>query len=674
MWKPRQLQAVGAAALCASVAASVAGCSGKVHDAGSDVPDPGRVTLRRLNRIEYNSTVRDLLGTTLRPADDFPADDRGYGFDHIGDVLSLSPVLVEGYARAAERLVEDTLGGAAAPKSTRFEIETIGASAGAAEGEGWNLYSEGSADAVVNVPTAGRYRIAARAYGQPAGPELPRMTLTIDGIAPVSFEVAATAAAPRVYETTAMLGPGTKTLSVAFVNDFYDEAAMLDRNLWVDWIELHGPIDAAPADPARRSAVLFCEIGSDAGCVSAVLRRFARRAWRRPISDAEAAALVAIVDATTSRGGSVEAGVRLALEAVLVSPYFIFRVELDPAPNQVAPHRLSDHELAVRLSYFLWSTMPDAELDAAADAGRLHEPEVLRAQAERLLADERARALVDNFAGQWLFTRALAEHVPDPVAYPSYDAELVAAMREETERLFLTLLREDRPIQELLTADYTFVNDRLAAHYGLPLPGSAALVQVSLGDAPRRGVLTHGSLLTVNSYPQRTSPVKRGKWVLENLLCDPPPPPPPGVDGLPEGNASVGSIRDRLEAHRQVEICASCHTRMDPWGFGLDHFDPVGRFRTEDQGYPIDATGEIDGLVFDGAVEMAERLAQDPRFPRCVTERLWIYAQGRGPEADAAKAAIDDLRDQFAAAGYRFHDLVIAVVMHSSFGFRRGEP
>jgi hypothetical protein len=674
MRSPRTYKGGGAGAAALLIAAA---CSGSIGNGagGEDVPDPGRVTLRRLNQVEYNNTVRDLLGTELTPADDFPTDDRGYGFDNIGDVLSLSPAHADLYAQAAARLIDDTLGGGpAAPASQRFEIETIGASAGDVSGEGWNLWSNGEATAPVEVTAAGTYRLSARAYGQQAGDEPARMSLGVSGVAPVVIDVTATAAAPQVYETNVQLTPGQKVLTVGFVNDFYDEAAMLDRNLWVDWVEISGPLEAQPVDPVRRASILVCDPAGGDACVRDILARFARRAWRRPPTDAEVDGLAKIVSDTVGRGNDVETGLRLALRTVLVSPHFIFRVEIDPDPASIAPHRLTDHELAARLSYFLWSSMPDDELAALADEGKLHDPEVLRAQAERMLADPKARALTDNFAGQWLFVRALADHEVDPATYPAFDDALAADMREETELLFAELLGNDRPIHDLLTADFTFVNDRLAAHYGLPPPGTSEHVMVSLAGTPRRGVLTQGTLLTVNSYPKRTSPVKRGKWVLENLLCSPPPPPPPGVDGLPDGVDATGSIRDRLEAHRENEVCASCHTVMDPIGFGLDHFDGVGAYRDMDEGYPIDATGEIAGITFDGAVEMAQIIADDPRFPRCVVERLWIYANGRGPEAADAQAAITTLDGQFAEAGYRLHDLVIDVILHPSFRYRRGEP
>jgi hypothetical protein len=293
-----------------------------------------------------------------------------------------------------------------------------------------------------------------------------------------------------------------------------------------------------------------------------------------------------------------------------------------------------------------------------------------------MLADPRAEAVVENFAGQWLFTRALGDHVPDYASYPAYDAQLEASMRAETHRFFRAFLFEDVPLDQLLVADFTYVNDRLATHYGLPLPGTHDLVRVSLAGTARRGLLTQASILTVTSHPRRTSPVKRGTWLLDQLLCEPPDPPPPGVEGLPDEMGPVtGSVRDRLEQHRKIESCAACHAAIDPLGFGLDSFDGIGAFRTEDSGYAIDATGELpDGRTFDGAVQLAELLAGDPRVYRCVTEKLYTYALGRRPDTRDAREHIDELAGELAASGYRLRELVLAVVTHNAFRNRRGEP
>jgi hypothetical protein len=643
---------------------------------GGEPADPGRVTVHRLNNAEYNNTVRDLFGTALRPADDFPADDRGYGFDNVADALSLSPLQLELYERAAEALVEDALRQTEPSRRSRFELETIGASVGAAQGDGWLLWSNGEAMASFDAPIAGRYRISARAYGQQAGPEVVRMSLAASGAAPQIVDVPATRDAPQVYAIDVQLAAGNHVATVGFTNDFYDPANMLDRNLWVDYLEVEGPIDAPVPDPGPRNRILVCDLAGGPGCVTEVLASFTRRAWRRPATPAELDELSRLVTLAVSQGDDVETGVKVALRAALVSPDFVYRIELDPDPTSKAPHPLTGWELASRLSYFLWSSMPDDALLDAAGRGDLADPAILRAQAERLLADPKAAALVDNFAGQWLFTRALGDHVPDYAVFPDYDADLEAAMREETRRFIGDYLANDLPMDTFLNADWTYVNDRLAAHYGLTPPGrGAALAKVSLAGSPRRGILGHGSVLTVTSYPRRTSPVKRGKWVLDQILCQPPSPPPPGVEALPDGPTATGSVRDRLEQHRNNPFCASCHQDLDPLGFGLDDFDGIGKHRTEDGGFPIDASGVLrDGRAFTGAVELAEILAKDPRTYRCMVEKLYTYSVGRPPAGDEAVAHIDELTAEFVAAGYHPRALLLALVTHDSFRSRRGEP
>ncbi len=651
------------------VLAGLAGC-------GGDPADPGRVTLHRLNNAEYNNTVRDLFGTSLRPADDFPADERGYGFDNVADALSLSPVQVELYERAAEALVDDALLQSTPSSRRRFEIETIGASVGAAQGDGWLIWSNGEAMASFDVAVGGRYRLSARAYGQQAGPEVAKMSMALSG-APVQIvDVPATAAAPAVYTIEATLRAGNHLATVGFVNDFYDQPNMADRNLWVDYMEVEGPLDAPPLDPGKRDRILVCDLASGPGCVTQVLTTFTRRAWRRPATEAELGELRDLVTLAVSQGDDVETGIKVALRAALLSPAFIYRVEIDPHPGSKSPHPLTDWELASRLSYFLWSSMPDDALLDAAAAGTLGDEATLAAQVDRMMADPKAAALNDNFAGQWLFTRALGDHVPDYVVFPDYDRDLELAMRAETRAFFADFIANDLPMDTFLTADWTYVNDRLARHYGLPLPGSPTeLVKVSLADSPRRGILGHGSVLTVTSYPRRTSPVKRGKWVLDQILCAPPAPPPPGVEALPEGPMATGSVRDRLEAHRDNPFCASCHKDLDPLGFGLDDFDGIGKHRTEDAGFPIDASGVLpDGRTFTGAVALAGILAKDPRTYRCMVEKLYTYSAGRPPAGAEAEQHIDELTADFVASGYHPRALIRALVTHDSFRNRRGEP
>jgi hypothetical protein len=499
--------------------------------------DPGRVTLRRLNRTDYNNTIRDLVGVAFRPADDFPADDVGYGFDNIGDVLSLSPLLLEKYLAAAGQIV-----------------------------------------------------------------------------------------------------------------------------------------DRAFAEPKLSDRILICRpTGKDEEeCARKILKSFARRAYRRPPTDEEIRRLCGFVRLARAQGDSFETGIRLALEAVLTSPHFLFRVERDPKPGERSPHFISEYELASRLSYFLWSTMPDEELLQLADSKALRKN--LVAQVRRMLQSPKAQALAENFGGQWLQTRSLRTATPDRGQFPGFDEELRSAMQEETERFFEAILREDRPILDFLDADFTFVNERLARHYGLSGVRGKQMRRVSLAGTPRGGVLTEASVLTVTSNPTRTSPVKRGKWILENILGTPPPPPPPDAGELSEDKQVVlsGSLRQRMEQHRADARCASCHQRMDPLGFGFENFDAVGAWRSHDGRFPVDASGTLpDRSTFRGPAELKGILrSKKEEFARCLAEKLLTYALGRGLEP-YDRCAVNDIVANLARDEYRFQALILAVVQSDPFQMRR---
>jgi hypothetical protein len=650
--------------------AAIAACGSDVEPA-----DPGRVTIHRLNNAEYNNTVRDLLGTSLRPADDFPSDDRGYGFDNVADALTLSPLQLELYDRAAEALIEDAFRTSIPSERQRTDIEIIGGTSGAAQGDGWYFYSNGSATIPFEVKVAGTYRLAARAGEDHAGADYAHLQFTLPGVTLPPFLVVAPRSMPATYQVDVPLAAGTYALRVAFTNDF-NGGAGVDRNLWIDYVDAIGPVGATVPDTGKRDRILLCDPATGDACLRQILRAFVRRAWRRPPTDDDLVRLVALAAVAADAGDDAITGLKLALRAALVSPHFLFRVELDDQPAARQPHPLSGFELASRLSYFLWSSMPDDELLAAAEAGRLATSEQVRAQAARMLADPRTETLVDNFAGQWLYTRALRDQVPDYATYPAYDAQLAASMRAETERYFRAFLFEDVPLDRLFTADFTYMNDRLAAHYGMRAPGTNELVRVSLAGTPRRGLLTQGSILTVTSHPRRTSPVKRGKWLLDQILCESPPPPPPGVEGLPDDMGPVtGSVRERLERHRQNAVCASCHASMDPLGFALENFDGIGAWRTDDHGYAIDASGELpDGRTFDGPGQLGDLLARDPRVYRCMIEKLYTYALGRRPDTRDAREHIDELAGELEADGYLLRELVLSLVTHNAFRNRRGEP
>ena len=655
-----------------------------------DRPDPGRVTLRRLNRVEYNNTVRDLVGVDFEPAADFPQDDVGYGFDNIGDVLSVPPVLLEKYLKAAETILDRAIvSGPLTPKTLRYSPSQIEGHQGG--GALATLSTQGEMSVAYEAPVPGEYLFRVQAYGDQAGDEKVRMALKADGGELESIEVRRGRGNAKLHEHRLRLDPGRHRLGVAFLNDFYRETELVrtnakgktykekkieDRNLQVEFIEVRGPFsEAVPPIHAQHRRIFFKDPGPKTTNVVAreILRRFAGRAFRRPTTPAELDGLMGLFTGARESGDGFEASVKQALTAVLVSPHFLFRGEPQVEPdNPGAVHRVSEHALASRLSYFLWSTMPDDELLALADKGRLRRN--LEAQVRRMLADPRSRALVDNFAGQWLQLRTLDIVTPDDKLFPGFDPVLRSALRGETEALFEHILRKDRPITEFLTADYTFVNDRLARHYGMKDVKGRGFVRVSLEGSGRRGVLTHGSVLTLTSNPNRTSPVKRGKWILENILASPPPPPPPGVPAL-ESKETHGTLRQRMDAHRDNPMCASCHAKMDPLGFAFEHFDAVGRYREKDGDEPVETGGElVSGERFADHAELS-RVLSDSRqadFIRCLSEKVLTYALGRGLEY-YDRPALATIEARLRKRGLRFSALVQAVVESVPFQYRRGD-
>jgi hypothetical protein len=541
-------------------------------------PDPGRVTARRLNRIEYNNTIRDLLGVDFKPASDFPADDSGYGFDNIGDVLSLSPVLMEKYLAAAEKIARRAIVADAPPKPTREKIEHFPVAG--EESPAQNL------TAPHPFPVEGDYLVRGLVNGRH---EALLITLWLDGKEIKTFAVSTDDEAPRMGEMRLHIPAGEHELRATLLHDdsrpdaepdpneekAKDKKKKPGRDPFVDRFEIIGPYNphARPlTEPHKRIFVCGHAPGQHRPeCARLIVAALARRAYRRPISDAEISSLVRFINLAQQNGDSFEQGVRVALQAILVSPHFLFRIENDPNPNTAAlSHRIDDYELASRLSYFLWSSMPDADLFRLAGERKLHKPEVIDAQVRRMLLDPKSVALVDNFAGQWLELRNLDSFKPDPDRFPNFDEDLRKAMRQETRLFFEAVIHEDRSILDFIDGKFTFLNERLAKHYGIAGVTGPEFRRVALTGDERSGILTHASILTVSSYPTRTSPVLRGKWILDNFLNDPPPPPPPGVANLNE--AAIGatsSLRQQLEQHRANPACASCHRRMDPLGFGL---------------------------------------------------------------------------------------------------------
>lgn len=645
---------------------------------GEPQADPGRVTLRRLNNVEYNNTVQDLLGTQKTPADNLPADEVSLGFDNISNVLTMSPLHAELYELAAEELIEEAMHQpTVAPELWHFEAESmdVDQSVGGASGDYWNIYSNGTVSTTVTLDHAGTYHFRAYAYGTQAGDELPHMTLEVDNVPVGEFDVEAVQNAPELYEVEFETTPGPHLIAVGFTNDFYDPDMMLDRNLLVDYFEVEGPLGLEGETNPLRERIMICDPQTDGeqACGRQILEAFGKRALRRPLTEQEVNRLLAVIDQTQQSGDDFETGLKLALRALLVSPHFLFRVEIDPDPLSTDPHFVNDYEYASRLSYFLWSSMPDDELLAAAAAGDLQDPQKRDAQIMRMLEDPRAQALVKNFAGQWFMVRAINDAFKDPAVFPEFTDELRAAMITEMEMFADSILLGDRSMFELVTAKTTFVNDLLAEHYGLA-PVGPSFVEVDTSQVARQGILTQAGILSVLSHATHNSPVKRGKWIMENLLCQVPPPPPEGLDIPPldpiEGG---GSLREQLEQHRADPLCASCHEYMDPLGFALEHYDAVGAWRDDDNGYEIDASGELmSGVQFDGAIQLSDAISEDAGVSRCMVKKTYIYALGRGTTV-ADSPYINELTTVFDGAEHRFASLVLALTTSDPFRMRRGE-
>lgn len=659
----------------------------QVFQADCDRPDPGRVTIRRLNRTEYNHTIRDLVGVDFRPADDFPSDDVGYGFDNIGDVLSVPPILLEKYMTAAEKVLDAAIVTEdwTVKKTVRVEPQDLESSGGGnfTGSGGFRQGREGDAFVRHRFPAEGEFVIRVRAYGEQAGPEVVRMAIKVGGEEVQRFEVAAVMANPETFEVRVKRPPGDAKVAAAYLNNYVNERAtdpkQRDRNLVVEYVEIEGPYHAKPVPlPDSHRRIFFKQPGkkNHAGVAREIVGSFAKRAFRRPVAKAELDRLMKLYDLGRAQGENFEAAVRLSLHAVLVSPQFLFRGEMQPEPDnpdRTAP--IDEFALASRLSYFLWGTMPDDELSALAERRKLRKN--LPAQVARLLASPRSRALVDGFATQWLQIRNLKVASPDPDLFSEYDETLAEDMRRETELFFEHVMRENRSVLEFLDANYTFVTPRLARHYGLPPVPGEAFQKVSLEGTGRGGLMTQGSILTITSNPTRTSPVKRGKWILENLLGTPPPPPPPNVPELSEANEKVlsGTLRQRMEQHREDPNCATCHARMDPIGFGFENFDAIGAFRRKDGAFAIEAGGRlVTGEAFEGPAELRKILLSTKRddFLRCLAERMLTFALGRGME-HYDRCAIDEIARKLNGQEYRFNVLVTAIVESVPFQMRRGE-
>lgn len=662
-------------------------------------PDPGQVTIRRLNRTEYNNTIRDLVGVDFKPADDFPSDDIGQGFDNIGDVLSISPVLMERYLSAADAVMRQAIL-LKLPKPLFHRVGPIYLKPNLREqdfprGKFRPLKDTRKVRTSFRIPAPGEHSLSVKAwFERPEGDwgegeeVLPRLGLYVDSKLVKSFDVSGSERSPDTCTATVDLPAGERNFAIGLLNPSDGEVR---RVLRIGPFVIRGPSDTTP-EPQRK--LLACDSSlPEQQRTRTVLARFATRAYRRPVTSEEVDRLVRLAESARAQGGSWEAGIQLAMEGVLISPKFLFRVELDNRPDTADEHPIDDFQLASRLSYFLWSTMPDDELFDLAGKGRLHENAVLEQQVRRMLKDPRSHALVDNFAMQWLQIRRLKLFAPDRVMFPDFNDRLRQDMFTETAMFVDAVFREDRSIIDLVDGDFTFLNERLARHYeigdtngnpawnkaiapaGQPIRGED-FVRVHLSDHSRGGVLTQASVLCVTSNPTRTSPVKRGKFVLEQILGVPPPPPPPNVPQLPENPKAVasGSLRQRMEQHRADPNCANCHEHMDGIGFAFENFDAVGRYRTKDAGFKIDPSGTMpDGKSFRGAAELKQMLAgQKDLFCRCLTKKLLTYALGRGVEY-YDQPTVDKIVADLQHNNYKFSTLVVGIARSDPFRLRRGK-
>ena len=738
----------------------------------------GRVTARRLNRVEYNNTIRDLLGVAARPADEFPVDDSGYGFDNNGDVLSVSPLLMEKYMQAAETISKLAVyGETVPPKPTRivrlmnrrsqdaYDVLSEGNSgvylpyslrgamygnyifpvdgeyefrlrianfrgddqadltdeerarraeerrklfearrlerlkAGGTAGQGGG--ARGGGGGPRRDPTPEELRARDEAARKAAPPR--KLILSVDGAPVISTVIEGTGTFG--YSQGEFTARATVKAGERFLRASYPELANLDdpreninpdmrRGLFVDYLDIVGPFNPSKEPPASYKKVFTCS-QTTPQCARTILGTLMERAYRRPVTDEELASKVELVQLAQKEGDTFQEGIRLALQAILSSPNFLFRIEA--RPNTAAPPRasgsarnapplalrraayaldtkqteyqVSDVELASRLSYFLWASMPDDDLMRAAKAGTLRKPGVLEAQVRRMIADPKGYNLVENWAAQWLQLRNLGRTKPDPKKFPTVDDELIDAMRKETSMFVEAIIKEDRSLLDFIDAKFTFVNGPLARHYGMKGIDGEEFQRVELDGEQRSGVLTQGAILTVSSYPTRTSPPVRGKWVMENLLGTPPPPPPDDVPSLNDANIGTEvSLRERLEQHRKDPSCSPCHLLMDPLGFGLENYDAVGVWRTHDGKFPIETSGTLPGgQSFTGSKGLKEILrGKSDVFIHNVTEKLLTYSLGRGLER-FDRPTVETISRQVTANGYKFSALVMGVVNSKPF-------
>lgn len=646
-------------------------------------PNPGKVTVRRLNRFEYFNTVRDLTGVDYPKALEFPGDDVGYGFDNIGDVLTLPPILLEKYIEAAEEISKAAI--KIPTPSKRHKSEWTGSQlkidkGGQASGNFASLSSAGEAYTHEQIPWPGTYKLIVTASGDQAGDEPVKAAVVVDGKQIKTITIPNKRGEPKEYSVTLRLKSGRRKIGVEFLNDFYRDngnGQKLDRNLLVEHLTLEGEKAGAKAPDSElpeshKRLITQTPTGDEdvEAATRSVIQRLANRAFRRPATQAELERWAKIAQQVQADGESFEASIQVVLQGLLLSPQFLFRIEKQREPIGATKYaQLDDFELATRVSYFLWSTMPDDELFRLAAKKQLNDPKILRTQIERMLKDRRANQFVENFVGQWLQLRKLDEFQPSKKQFPQFNDALRNAMKRETFTFFASVMRNDESVLNLLDSDYTYLNESLANFYGITGVEGEQFRRVSLAGTVRGGLLTHASILAVTSNPTRTSPVKRGKFVLDNLLGTPPPAAPPGVPELKEKGELTGTLRQRMEQHRADPACAACHQLMDPLGFALENFDAVGQWRVKDGKDDIDASGELPGGVkVDGAVALRKLLKDkyQDRFVRCLIEKTLTYSIGRGLDYYDL-CTVEKIEQQLKQSDYRFSTMIFEIVRSDAF-------
>jgi hypothetical protein len=665
-------------------------------------PNPGRPTLHRLNRTEYANAVRDLLALEIDVSEMLPADDIGYGFDNIGDVLQVSPVLLERYLSAARKISRTAVGDMTLPASYQTytiphgliqddrlsETAPVGSRGGAAIRHFFPLDGEYEISVTLQRNRNDEYLGLERERKLDLRLDDQRLQLFTIPASPKKIVLGSGTPPDAKLRVRLSVKAGTREVGALFLKDTLLQEGIIDKVRdddvktyfeGVGSVTIAGPFNVeGPGHTATRDKIFICHPSGSAdemGCAEKILSNLAHHAYRRPITADDMPQLLALYKEGAANGG-FEAGVRLALQKILVSPEFLFRAEVDPptaAPGSV--YRVSDVELASRLSFFLWSSIPDDELLAIAEKGQLHDPAVRKAQVKRMMADARSEALIKNFVGQWLFLRNVSRISPDTTTFMTFDENLRQSMAKETELLVESQVREDHSVVDLLSTDYTFLNQRMAEHYGIKGIYGSEFRRVKLQDPKRFGLLGQASILAVTSYPNRTAPTIRGKWVLEQLLGTPPPPPPPNVPSLKDDQSTQKlSMRQRMEMHRASPQCAACHRMTDPLGFALDNFDGIGSWRdTLGPGSgPIDSSGTLpDGTPFNGPEGLRQvLLKKKDMFVENFTERLLTYALGRGLEEYDHPVVRKIARDA-SADNEKWSSLILGIVNSTPFQMRR---